>query len=77
MLKKVFNLDNAFIKVNFTNGHFMGIKLDKNRQIAELTPDRATRNLLNIYRGRPYNLCKIELTEDLIECGTKFFNSNN
>ena len=42
MLKKVFNLDNAFIKVNFTNGHFMGIKLDKNRQIAELTPDRAT-----------------------------------
>ena len=77
MSKKVFNLDKAFIKVNFTNEHFMGIKLDKNRQIAELTPDRATRNLLNIYRGRPYNLCKIELIEDLIECDIKFFNSNN
>ena len=77
MSKKVFNLDKAFIKVNFTNEHFMGIKLDKNRQIAELTPVRATRNLLNIYRGRPYSLCKIELIEDLIECGTKFFNQNN
>ena len=77
MSKKVFNLDKAFIKVNFTNEHFMGIKLDKNRHIAELTPDRATRNLLNIYRGRPYSLCKIELIEDLIECGTKFFNQNN
>ncbi len=73
MSKKVFNLDKAFIKVDLKNNHFMGIKLDKNRQIAELTPDRATRNLLNIYRGRPYDLCKIELTEDLIECGTKFF----
>ena len=77
MSKKVFNLDKTFIKVTLANGHFMGIKLDKNRQIAELTPDRATRNLLNIYRGRPYNLCKIELIEDLIECDIKFFNSNN
>ena len=73
MSKKVFNLDKALIKIKLTNGNFLGIKLDKNRQIAELTPTRATRNLLNIYRGRPYNLCKIELTEDLIECGTKFF----
>ena len=73
MSNKVFNLDKALIKIKLTNGHFMGIKLDKNRQIAELTPARATRNLLNIYRGRPYNLCKIELTEDLIKCGDKFF----
>ena len=75
MSKKVF--DKAFLNVKVTNGHFMGIKLDKNQQIAELTPAKATRSILNTYRGRPFNLCKIELTEDLIECGTKFFNSNN
>ena len=51
----------------------MGIKLDKNRQIAELTPIEVTRSILNTYRGRPYSLCITELTETLEECGNKFF----
>ena len=65
MSNKVFNLDKALIKIKLTNGNFLGIKLDKNRQIAELTPAKETRSILNTYRGRPYALCNIELAEDL------------
>lgn len=67
------SFDKAFIKVHLKNNHFMGIKLDKNRQIAELTPIEVTRSILNTYRGRPYSLCITELTETLEECGNKFF----
>ena len=75
MSNKLFNLDKALIKIKLNNDHFMSIKLDKNRQIAELTPIEATRDILTIYRGQPYELCKTELTSDLIECGTVFFNN--
>ena len=75
MSNKVFNLDKALIKIKLTNGNFIDIKLDKNRQIAELIPIEATRDILTIYRGQPYELCKTELTSDLIERGTVFFNN--
>ena len=83
MSNKVFNLDKALIKIKLTNGNFIDIKLDKNRQIAELIPIEATRDILTIYRGdiltiyrgQPYELCKTELINDLIERGTVFFNN--
>ena len=75
MSNKLFNLDKALLSIKLTNGNFIDIKLDKNRQIAELIPIEATRDILTIYRGQPYELCKTELTSDLIECGTVFFNN--
>lgn len=58
------SLSKAFFKFKYGDNQFIGVKLDKNYQVAEITPIiPATRSILNDFRGRPFTLCKEELTE--------------
>ena len=58
------SLSKAFFKFKYGDNQFIGVKLDKNYQVAEITPIiPATRPILNDFRGRPFQLCKEELTQ--------------
>ena len=57
-------MSKAFFKFKYGDNQFIGVKLDKNYQVAEITSIiPATRSILNNFRGRPFPICKEELTE--------------
>ena len=61
------SLSKAFFKFKYGDNQFIGVKLDKNYQVAEITPIiPATRSILNDFRGRPFPLCKEELTQKIM-----------